>query len=157
MWAGVFAFHLSLLAQPTDLPERMIGADPDTFFAHFLDTWVVDHAAIPAEVRAAYLAAARTPEAIRAVCQDYRASAFIDAGHDEHDQRAGEQLRMPVLAMWQDPGDTPLPFDPAQVWSSWAPNLRTQVLSCGHFGPEERPDEVTAAITELIRPLSPRA
>lgn len=38
--AGVFAFHLFLLAQPTDLPERLVGADPDRFFGHFLDTWV---------------------------------------------------------------------------------------------------------------------
>ena len=60
--AGVFAFHLYLLAQPGDLPERMIGADPDLFFGHFLDTWVADPAAIPADARAAYLAACRTPE-----------------------------------------------------------------------------------------------
>lgn len=149
--AGVFAFHLYLLAQPTDLPERMIGADPDTFFGHFLDTWVADPAAIPAEVRAAYLAAARTPEAIHAVCQDYRADAFIDVRHDEQDQRAGRRLTMPVLAMWEDPGDTPLPFDPRQIWSSWAPDLRSQALPCGHFLPEERPTEVAAAITDLIR------
>jgi len=59
--AGVFAFHLYLLAQPTDLPERMIGADADTFFGHFLETWVAEPDAIPAEVRAAYLAASTPP------------------------------------------------------------------------------------------------
>lgn len=36
---GIFAFHLVLPAQPGDLPERMIGADPDLFFGHVLDTW----------------------------------------------------------------------------------------------------------------------
>lgn len=56
--AGVFAFHLYLLAQPTDLPERMIGAEPDIFFGHFLDTWVTQPGAISADARAAYLAAA---------------------------------------------------------------------------------------------------
>jgi haloacetate dehalogenase len=148
--AGVFAFHLYLLAQPGDLPERMIGADPDLFFGHFLDAWVADPAAIPADARAAYLAACRTPEVIHAICQDYRASAFVDAAHDEQHRQAGRRLGMPVLAMWQDPGDTPLPFDPQQAWSSWAPDLRTQILDCGHFLPEERPAEVAAAVVDLI-------
>jgi haloacetate dehalogenase len=149
--AGVFAFHLYLLAQPTDLPERMIGADPGAFFGHFFDTWVVEPQRIDAEVRAAYLSAAGRPEAIHAVCQDYRASAFIDSEHDAADRAAGRQLTMPVLAMWQDPGDTPLPFDPGALWASWAPDLRTLVLPCGHFLPEERPDEVASAIRDLLQ------
>jgi hypothetical protein len=63
-------------------------------------------------VRAAYLAAACWPEVIHAICDDYRASAFIYAGQDENDQRTGRVLAMPGLAAWQDPGATPLPFDP---------------------------------------------
>lgn len=80
--AGVFAFHLFLLAQPSDVPERMLAADPDAFFGHFLDHWVADPGAIGDDARAAYLRAARRPEAIHAVCQDYRASAFVDGEHD---------------------------------------------------------------------------
>ncbi|NIH79600.1 alpha/beta fold hydrolase [Amycolatopsis viridis] len=147
---GVFAFHLYLLAQPTDLPERMVGADPDAFFGHFLDGWTSEPDAIPADVRSAYLSASRAPGSIHAICQDYRASAFVDAAHDEADRDAGRRLTMPVLAMWQDPGDFVLPFDPRQVWASWAPDLRTRVLPSGHFLPEERPAEVTAAIRELL-------
>ncbi|OXM67355.1 MULTISPECIES: alpha/beta fold hydrolase [Amycolatopsis] len=147
---GVFAFHLYLLAQGSGLPERMIGAAPDVFFGHFLDTWTAEPGAIPADVRAAYLAAAGTPAAIHAICQDYRASAFVDAGHDQADRDAGRTLTMPVLAMWQDPGEVVLPFDPRQLWASWAPDLRTRVLPCGHFLPEERPGEVTAAIRDLL-------
>lgn len=64
--AGVFAFHLFLLAQPNDLPERMITADPDTFFGHFLDTWTKQPDAIPATVREHYLGLARRPDAIHA-------------------------------------------------------------------------------------------
>lgn len=80
--AGVFAFHLFLLAQPSDVPERMLAADPDAFFGHFLDHWVAGPGAIGDDARAAYLRAARRPEAIHAVCQDYRASAFVDGEHD---------------------------------------------------------------------------
>jgi haloacetate dehalogenase len=148
--AGVFAFHLYLLAHPTDLPERMIAADPDTFFGHFLDTWTRRPAEIPADVRAAYLAACRTPEAVHAICEDYRASATVDLEHDSADRQAGRRIGVPVLAMWQDPGGIALPFDPAQVWSSWAADLRTRVLPGGHFLPEDCPAEVATAITELI-------
>jgi pimeloyl-ACP methyl ester carboxylesterase len=156
MWAalqgpgGVFAFHLYLLAHPTDLPERMIATDPHTFFGHFLDTWTRHPGAIPADVRAAYLAACRTPEAIHAICEDYRASATVDVEHETADRQAGRRIGAPVLAMWQDPGELLLPFDPGEVWSSWAPDLRTRVLPSGHFLPEDCPEEVAAAVTDLL-------
>lgn len=148
--AGVFAFHLYLLAYPPPLPEQLIGAAPEVFFGHFLDAWTKEPSAIPAEVRAAYLAAACTPEAIQAICADYRASAFADSARDEQDRSAGRRLQMPVAAYWQDPGEVELPFDPTAVWRGWAPTLRTAAMNCGHFLPEERPRQVTAALRELI-------
>ncbi|WP_051580833.1 alpha/beta fold hydrolase [Pseudonocardia acaciae] len=147
---GVFAFHLYLLAQPTDLAERMIRADPDAFFGHFLDAWAPEPATIPDQVRAAYLAAARRPEAVRAICEDYRASAFVDGEHDRADRDAGRRTTAPTLAIWQDPGGVALPFDPEAVWRRWAPDPRTLVLPGGHFLPEARPRQVAAAIGELL-------
>jgi pimeloyl-ACP methyl ester carboxylesterase len=105
--------------------------------------------AIPPPVRAEYLAAASKPEAIAAVCADYRASATVDVEHDEADRAAGRRLAMPVAALWQRPVGE-LPFDPAAVWGAWAPDLRTHVLDCGHFLPEERPEEVVTALRELL-------
>ncbi|SFW71980.1 alpha/beta fold hydrolase [Amycolatopsis australiensis] len=149
--AGVFAFHLFLLAYPPPLPERLLGAAPAEFFGHFLDVWTRDPAAIPPRVRAGYLAAASTPESIAAICADYRASATVDAEHDAADRAAGRRLAMPVAALWQRPAPgVELPFDPAAVWASWAPDLRTHVLDCGHFLPEEQPDAVVAALRELM-------
>ncbi|WP_232665983.1 alpha/beta fold hydrolase [Pseudonocardia sp. TRM90224] len=148
--AGAFAFHLYLLAQPSDLPERMIGADPDLFFGHFIDGWAPEPTTIPPDVRAAYLDAARAPAAIHAICQDYRAGAFVDPQHDTDDRKAGRTIDVPALAIWQDPGDMQLPFDPEAVWRSWAPDLRTAVLPGGHFLPEARPSDVTRAIGELL-------
>jgi haloacetate dehalogenase len=148
--AGIFAFHLYLLAYPPPLPERLLAAAPEVFFGHFLDAWTKQPGAIPAEVRAAYLAKAATPEAIAAVCADYRASAGVDSAHDEADRRTGRRLQMPVAALWQDPGEVELPFDPAAVWAGWAPDLRTAALDCGHFLAEERPGQVTAALRQLV-------
>jgi pimeloyl-ACP methyl ester carboxylesterase len=157
MWAslhgsgGVFAFHLFLLAQPTDLPERMIAAAPDVFYGHFFDAWTKVPDAIPSEVRAHYVDVLGKPEAVHAICEDYRASAFVDGTHDAADREAGRTLAMPTLAMWQDPGDLELPFDPEMIWRGWATELRTGVLECGHFLPEERPAEVARAIEDLVR------
>ncbi|MFK4089506.1 alpha/beta hydrolase [Kribbella sp. NPDC020789] len=148
--AGVFAFHLYLLASPPDLPERMIAADPDVFFGHFLDSWTKVPDAIPAPVREHYLRQCARPEVILAICDDYRASAFIDPEHEEADRAAGTSIAAPTLAVWQDPGDMPLPFDPEVVWSRWAPDLRTLVLPTGHFIPEEAPEELAAAVSDLL-------
>ncbi|WP_063059722.1 alpha/beta fold hydrolase [Nocardia sienata] len=148
--AGIFAFHLYLLAQPTELAERMIRADPDLFFGHFFDSWTRISDAIPRDVRAEYLSAAREPDAIHALCADYRASAYVDNAHDEADRASGRRLDMPVTALWQDPGDTVLPFDPAAIWTGWASDLRTGTVKCGHFLPEEQPETIIAALRGLI-------
>lgn len=39
---GIVGFHLYLMAQPPGLPERLIAAEPDAFFGHFLDIWSRD-------------------------------------------------------------------------------------------------------------------
>lgn len=148
--SGIFAFHLFLLAQPSDLPERMIGADPDLFFGHFFDTWLKVSGAIPEDRRRSYLAACARPETIHAICQDYRASAFVDSDHDLEDRRRGTRLAMPTLALWQDPGEVELPFDPAATWAEWVLDLRTNAVPSGHFLPEECPVEVATAILELV-------
>ncbi|MDJ0362200.1 alpha/beta hydrolase, partial [Rhodococcus sp. H29-C3] len=149
--AGVFAFHLYLLAQPSPLPEKIIGADPDAFFGHFNDTWLKFPTAIDTATRSAYISACSRPAAIHAICQDYRASAFIDGQHDSADRDAKRRLTMPTLAMWQDPGQIVLPFDPNKIWQDWTTELRAEVLDSGHFIPEEQPATVVAAILDLIR------
>ncbi|MFI7274540.1 alpha/beta hydrolase [Streptomyces sp. NPDC049879] len=140
-------FHLYLMAQPPGLPERMIAADPDTFFAHFLDQWTADPHAIPADVRAAYLRACR--EAIPSIVADYRASAGIDADHDRADRENGTVLRMPVTVLQQDWGAA-LGYDAAALWRAWAPDLDHRTVSSGHFMAEEDPAGVAAALRALL-------
>ncbi|MFG2555974.1 alpha/beta fold hydrolase [Streptomyces sp. NPDC048581] len=140
-------FHLYLMAQPPGLPERMIGAAPDAFFGHFLDIWTTDRAAIPPEVRDAYLAACRA--AVPSIVADYRASAGIDIEHDRADRAAGGTLRMPVSVLQQDWGAA-LGFDAAALWRAWAPDLRHTTVGCGHFMAEEAPDAIAKALRELL-------
>ncbi|MGN9810056.1 alpha/beta fold hydrolase [Micromonospora sp. BQ11] len=145
--SAAVAFHLYLMAQPAGLPEQLIGASPDAFFGYFLDLWTRDPDAIPADVRAAYLAASRN--AVPSIVADYRASAGIDVAHDRADRDAGNQLRMPVSVLQQDWGAA-LGFDAAGLWRSWAPDLRHTTVSCGHFMAEEAPTEVVKALRDLL-------
>ncbi|BCB77669.1 alpha/beta hydrolase [Phytohabitans flavus] len=140
-------FHLYLMAQPPGLPEQLIGASPDAFFGHFLDIWARDPEAIPADVRAAYLAASRA--AVPSIVADYRASAGIDVEHDRADRTAGNALRMPVTVLQQDWGAL-LGFDAAALWRAWASDLHHETVSCGHFMAEEAPAEVVKALRALL-------
>ncbi|WP_327581459.1 alpha/beta hydrolase [Nonomuraea sp. NBC_00507] len=140
-------FHLYLMAQPPGLPEEMIAASADTFFGHFLDLWAGDPRAIPDGVRAAYLRACR--QAIPSIVADYRASAGIDAEHDRADREAGHRLRMPVTVLQQDWG-TALGYDAAALWRAWAPDLRHETVTCGHFMAEEAPADVVKALRALL-------
>ncbi|CAL9371910.1 Haloacetate dehalogenase H-1 [Nocardiopsis dassonvillei] len=142
------AFHLYLMAQPPGLPERMIAAVADDFFAGFIDGWGADGKAIPVEVRAEYLRASR--EAVPSIVADYRASAGIDLEHDRADRAAGRTLAMPVTVIQQDWGAR-LGYDAAGLWGEWAPDLEHRTLDAGHFMAESAPEEVTGAIRALLR------
>jgi pimeloyl-ACP methyl ester carboxylesterase len=141
-------FHLYLMAQPPGLPERMIAAASDEFFGYFLDLWANDPAAIPADVRAAYLDACR--RAVPSIVADYRASATADVAQDTEDLAQGNKLRMPVTVIQQDWGAA-LGFDAAARWKAWAPDLHHQTSTAGHFMAEEAPTEIATAIRDLLR------
>jgi pimeloyl-ACP methyl ester carboxylesterase len=135
------------MAQPPGLPEQLIGAGPDAFFGHFLDSWTRNPDAIPADVRTAYLSASRA--AVTSIVADYRASAGVDVEHDQADRAAGNLLRMPVTVLQQDWGAA-LGFDAAGLWRAWAPDLEHATVTCGHFMAEEAPAEVVKALRALL-------
>ncbi|KOG52191.1 alpha/beta hydrolase [Streptomyces griseoflavus] len=145
--SAAVGFHLYLMAQPPGLPERMIQASADAFFAHFLDAWTSSPDAIPADVRAHYLAASAA--AVPSIVADYRASAGIDVDHDTADRAAGNRLAMPVTVLQQDWGAA-LGYHAQGLWSAWAEDLRHRTVSCGHFMAEEDPRLIAGEIRALM-------
>lgn len=141
------AWHLYLMAQPAGVAEPMIAATADTFFSSFIDGWVSDPEAIPAEYRAEYLRASR--EAVPSIVADYRASAGIDLLHDREDRAAGHRLEMPVTVIQQDWGSA-LGYDAAGLWGAWSSDLDHRTLTGGHFMAEESPAAIAAALRELL-------
>jgi len=145
--SAAVGYHLFLMAQPPGLPETMIAGSADAFFGSFLDTWAGDPAAMPGDVRAEYLRASAA--AVRSIVADYRASAGVDVRHDQADLDAGSQLAMPVTVVQRDWGAR-LGYDAAAVWKAWAPDLDHRLTRAGHFMAEEAPDEITAAVRDLL-------
>lgn len=137
-------YHWFFLIQPFDVPERLIGADVDYWMRSKLAQWGRDEAAITPEAFAEYVRCYRDPAAIHASCEDYRASAGVDLTHDEAD--LGRKITAPLLVLWGEKGFVGRKYDLVAVWREWAEDVRGQGLPCGHYLPEEAPEETLQAL-----------
>ena len=152
-FGGLFAYHWYFLAQKPPFPERLIGADAEYFLRHTLGNWCHSEGAITDAAFAEYLKAFDS-ETIRATCDDYRAGATIDREIDEGDRTAGRRIQCPLLALWGDPtGERPGMLD---TWRRWADDVRGRGLRCGHFLPEEAPEEALAEMVAFLDRDQPR-
>lgn len=141
---GMSYFHWFFLAQPFDLPERLIGAAPDLYWQRHTSREPKGPGFFAPEALADYLRCFRNPATIHAICEDYRAAATVDMDQDEADRRAGHRMDPPVLALWGARGRLEAWYDVLEIWREWARDVRGKALDCGHYLPEERPDEVVA-------------
>jgi haloacetate dehalogenase len=137
-------WHWFFLAQPFDLPERVIGANPDGFYFH-RGREVFDPAAM-AEYRRCY----SDPATIHAMCEDYRAGATFDFALDEADRTAGRKIACPLLALWGAKGQVGGWYDVLEVWRDWAGDVTGEALDCGHYLPEEAPAATLAALAPFL-------
>ena len=157
MWAGadrqfgLGTFHWFFLAQPYDLPERLIGAEPEYFLRTMLARWAGDAGAFAAEAMDEYVAHFRDPTCIHATCEDYRAGATLDLAHDAADRERGRRIACPMLALWGAGRAGRGGRDWLATWREWADDVRGRGLPCGHFLPEEAPDETYAALREFFK------
>lgn len=140
---GLGFWHWFFLAQPAPLPERMIGANPDNYYFRS-GRERFDPAAL-----ADYLRCVHDPATIHAMCEDYRAGATIDYALDEAD-RGRRRIACPVLALWSAEGELPQWYDVPAIWRNWADDVRGRALDCGHYLPEEAPEQVAAALSEFF-------
>ena len=140
------SYHWYFLAQPAPFPETVIGRDPDYFCRHMIDSICGTPGAIADEAMAAYLAAFRDPDTIRATCDDYRAGYGIDCEIDLADRNAGRKIECPMLALWGGRGRPHKAQGVIATWRKWATDLRGQGIDCGHFLPEEAPRETADAL-----------
>jgi haloacetate dehalogenase len=141
---GLGYWHWFFLAQPYDLPERLIGADPEDYWFRHTSREPKPRDFFAEAALEDYLAAFHDPATRHAICEDYRAGASIDCEHDAAD-RGHRKIACPVLALWAARGKLQEWYDVLAVWRDWADHVEGRALDCGHYLPEEKPDEVAAA------------
>lgn len=141
-------FHWFFLIQPNGLPEKMIGEDPEYFLRAMTGRWSADPGVFPDAVMAEYIRCYSDPRTIHGSCEDYRAGAGIDLRHDEADM--GTKLPMPLLVLWGDKGLVHKWYDVLEVWRERAADVRGEALPCGHFLPEEAPEETYRALRDFF-------
>jgi haloacetate dehalogenase len=148
-------YHWFFLAQEPDLPERLIGGDPDYYLRRKLAQWSGGEGieAFAPEAVEEYVRCFSDPEAIRASCEDYRAGASIDLEHDEASFEAGDRIACPALVLWGSAGFVGQAYDVLGVWRDYASDLRGHAVGGGHFLAEESPEDTLAALREFLSPL----
>ncbi len=147
---GLGAYHWFFLAQPHDLPERLIGADPDYFLDYTLASWSGSPQAFAPEAIEEYRRCFRDKATIHATCEDYRAGAGADVEHDAAD-RGRRRIACPMLVLWGGRKGFG-PSDCLEVWKRWADDVRGAPIDSGHFLPEEAPAATERALREFFRP-----
>ncbi len=116
---GLGYYHWFWFAQPHPFPETLINAAPEAWWRAHTSREPKPADFFAAEALADYLAAARDPEMIRGMCEDYRAAAGIDLEHDRASRAAGDRIHCPLLVLWG-----------------------ASAVASGHYLAEEAPQEV---------------
>lgn len=145
-------FHWFFLIQPFDVPERLLGGDPEYWLrmACYGRTSSSKSGAggVTPEAFAEYLRCFRDPATIHATCEDYRASASVDLEHDEADHF--KRLTCPFLVIVGEKGGLAKCYDIPALWRERAEHVHHHALPASHFLPEEMPDAVAQLLREFF-------
>ena len=142
-------YHWFFLIQPNGLPERLIGADPEYYLTEKMGRWSSPDSIFAPEAFDEYLRCFRKPETIHASCEDYRAAASIDLEHDASD--LDRKIECPLLVLWGDKGLVHRKYKVLEVWRERANHVSGTALKCGHYLPEESPEQVLDELLPFLR------
>ena len=138
-------YHWFWFAQPHPFPENLINAAPELWWNAHVSREPKPPGFFAADALADYLAAARDPDAILGMCEDYRAAATIDLVDDRASREAGAKVRCPILVLWGEKGRIGGWYDPLAIWGGYCVDTVTGgSVPSGHYLAEEAPDEVLA-------------
>jgi haloacetate dehalogenase len=141
-------FWWFFLIQPSPLPERMILGEVEFFLREHVDRQNKIPGATEEAAFQEYLRCYRAPEAVHAVCEDYRAAATIDLDHDAADSDA--RIEAPLLALWGARGVVGQTYDVLETWREKALDVRGRATDCGHSPQEEAPQDTLDALLEFL-------
>jgi haloacetate dehalogenase len=140
------AFNWFFSIQPDGLPERLIGAEPVFYLNYCLDHWAGTKARLAPEAVAEYQRCF-DKETIRATCEEFRAAATVDLVHDEADKE--HKISCPTLLLWSTESMW-ADYDMIAIWKQRADMVQGFSMDCGHFLPEENPEETAVALIRFL-------
>jgi len=146
--AALASFHWPFLAAPPPVPERLIGAHPEVFVGHLLDSWGGERP-LTAAARSAYIGQFQDPLVVAATCDDYRAGATLDGEHDLAEQAAGRRIAAPLMVLWSQRYLGFTKEEITAIWRRWGDPLKLVGFDCGHFLAEEAPERVAEALRDF--------
>ena len=149
-WA-LGSFHWFFMAQPYDIPERLISGREDFYILKKLTAMGIGKGGFSKETLAEY-ARVCTPENIHGVCEDYRAAVTVDMAMDTADFEAGRKVTCPTAVYWGEKSHTEKYYDPRKAWPQYSSNIvRIRPLPCGHYPAEQVPDEVYNELSTFFK------
>ncbi len=136
-------YHWFWFAQPHPFPEVVINAAPEAWFKAHTSREPKNDGFFHPDALADYLAAARDPDMIRGMCEDYRAAATIDLEHDRASRAAGQKVQCPMLVLWGSKGKIGKWYEPLTIWRQYCSGeVMGGPVNSGHYLAEEAPGEV---------------
>ena len=143
-------WHWFFLIQPAPLPERHIEADPAAYIREVMGRRSAGLAPFDPRALADYTRCLSAPGSAHGLCEDYRASASVDLDHDRADRALGHRVAAPLLVLWGSQGAVHRCFEPLAEWRRAALNVQGRPLVCGHYLPEEVPEELLAEVQPFL-------
>lgn len=143
-------YHWFFMLQPPPLPEQMLQGQVPFNILGRVGRAEPDLSAFDARAVQEYVRCFADPAAVHGSCEDYRAAGSIDLEHDRTDRAAGRKLAMPVLALWGAHGVVGRMFDCLADWRAVADDVRGEAQPCGHFIPEEAPQQSLELIARFV-------
>ncbi|HUK11509.1 MAG TPA: alpha/beta hydrolase [Stellaceae bacterium] len=140
-WA-LKSWHWPFMAQPYDFPERMMAAVPAQWYMEKkLSKPGIGLGFFDPQAFAEYVRCFNW-KTIRGSCEDYRACATCDFEMDDADFKADRKVGVPLLAVWGSRSHTGKVYgDLLPVWRRYADHVSGGPIACGHYVPEEAPEE----------------
>ena len=139
-------FHWFFLIQPSPLPESfLLNADPEAFLR-------APKGAFHPFCLESYKRMLKDPACVHAMCEEYRASASVDLDAHREDEERGRRIQCPLMVLWGKSGIIEKCFDAVAEWKAVSDSsVVGESLDCGHYIPEERPEELLAHITAFLK------
>ena len=149
VWANADAewakksWHWVFQIQPAPFPEEMMSAvSPEWYMGKKLSKPGIGLDFMSKETFNEYVRCFTKKTTIGS-CADYRACATCDFDMDDADFKAGNMIKMPMLALWGAKSHTGKVWgDCLKIWQDYAEDVIGAPLDCGHYLPEEKPAEV---------------